>query len=142
MLNLRARLLKAGIVRAFQVSLSTASAYCELSNMNSMNTQFQFRLNGIIVTHLKVRPVVTFGTPDRWELIACHDRLGEFAIDDNEGFDPALTQFVLEVRDVSIPPIERRFLPHKGWRRMSTRECIVLLESSSVIDRFVSRSRH
>ena len=100
-----------------------------------MNTQFQFRLNGVIITHMKVRPVVIAGATDHWELVACHEALGEFAIDDNEGLaDPALTQFVLEVRDVTIPPIERRFLPNKGWRQMCTKECIALLESSGVIE--------
>jgi hypothetical protein len=103
--------------------------------MNPMNTQFQFRLNGLIITHLKVRPVVTFGTADKWELVACHETLGEFAIDDNEELaDPALSHFILEVRDVTIPPFERRFLPKKGWKRMTTRECMAVLESAGVID--------
>jgi hypothetical protein len=98
-------------------------------------TNFQFRLNGIIITEIKVRPVAIVGITDHWELVACHDTLVEFAIDDNEGLaDPALTRFVLEVRDASIPPIERRFLPNKGWRRMSTKECLTLLESAGVID--------
>ena len=61
--------------------------------------------------------------------------LGDFAIDDNEQLtDPALTRFVLEVRDATLPPIERRFLPNKGWKGMTTKECISLLESSGVID--------
>jgi hypothetical protein len=96
---------------------------------------YQFRLNGVIITHLKVRPVESETATDRWELVVCHDRLGDFAIDDNEGLaDPALTHFVIEVRDATIPPIERRFLPNKGWKRMSTPECIALLESAGVID--------
>ena len=70
----------------------------------------------------------------RLELVACHDKLGEFAIDDNEELDdPALTRFGLEVRDVTIPPIERRFLRNKGWKRMTTKECIAMLESAGVI---------
>ncbi len=101
-----------------------------------MNTQFQFRLNGLIITQLKVRPVAIDGTTDHWELVACHETLGEFAIDDNEGLDdPAHTRFILEVRDSTIPPIERRFLPNKGWRRMTTRECLDLLEAAGVIER-------
>jgi hypothetical protein len=99
-------------------------------------TTFQFRLNGLIIPHLKVRPVEIDGAIDHWELVACHDSLGEFAIDDNQGLvDPALTRFVLEVRDVTIPPFERRFLPNKGWRQVTTRECLALLESAGVIDR-------
>ena len=101
-----------------------------------MNTRFQFRVNGIIITHLKVRPVRLEGIVYRWELVAFHDGLGEFAIDDNEGLaDPALSRFILEVRDVRIPSIERRYLPNKGWRQVSTRECLALLESAGVIER-------
>jgi len=99
-------------------------------------TNFQFRLNGIIIPHLKVRPVEIEGATDRWELVACHDTLGEFAIDDNEGLvDPALTRFILEVRPVNIPPIERRFLPNKGWRRTTAKKCLALLISVGAINR-------
>lgn len=100
-----------------------------------MVTNFQFRLNGIIIPNLVVRPVLIDGMTDRWELVANHEMLGEFAIDDNYGLaDPALTPFILEVRDVTIPPIERRFLPNKGWRQVTTSECLALLESAGVID--------
>ena len=99
-----------------------------------MNTQFQFRLNGLIIPLLKVRPVMLDGVIDHWELVACHETLGEFALDDNEGLDDRLTPFVLEVRDVTISPIERRFLPNKGWKEVSTRECLALLESAGVIE--------
>jgi hypothetical protein len=74
------------------------------------------------------------GVVDDWELVAC-DTLGELAIDDNEQLaDPALTRFILEVRDATLPPIERRFLPNKGWKVMTTRECLATLESTGVID--------
>jgi len=60
----------------------------------------------------------------------------ESSIDDDEELaDPALTRFILEVRDVTIPPIERRYLPNKGRKRMTTNECLALLESAGVIDR-------
>lgn len=105
------------------------------SGEKTMATNFQFRLNGVIIMHIKVRPVVIDGTTDRWELVACDEKLGEFAIDDNEGLtDPVLSRFILEVRDATIPPIERRYLPNKGWRQVTTRECIALLESAGVID--------
>lgn len=99
-----------------------------------MTSTFQFRLNGLIITEIKVRPVVIDGIADRWELVARHETLGEFAIDDNERLaDYALTQFILEVRDVTIPPIERRYLPNKGWKRMTPKDCIALLESAGII---------
>jgi hypothetical protein len=100
-----------------------------------MNTRYQFRLNGIIITQLKVRPAAIGGATDHWEVVACHGTLGEFAVDDNEGLaDPALTRFALEVREVTIPPFERRFLPSKGWSRITAKECLALLESAGVID--------
>jgi len=98
-------------------------------------THFQFRLNGIVITHLIVRPVMEDGTTRGWELVACDERIGEFAIDDNQELtDPAQSRFCLEVRDVLIPPSERRFLANKGWKRMNTWECIALLESSGVVE--------
>lgn len=141
--DLRASLLAAGVIRAFQVSLPAASFYCELNfSMHGLKegkpvvTTFQFRLNGIIISRLMVRPRLLDGNPDRWELVACDEKLGEFAIDDNEGLaDPVLTRFILEVRDVTIPPTERRFLPNKGWKIMTTRECLAFLESVDVIKR-------
>lgn len=104
-----------------------------MNEVKTTVTTFQFRLNGLIIPLLKVRPVAIDGTTDHWELVARHETLGEFAIDDNDGLDPALTPFVLELRDVTIPPIERRFLPNKGWKRMTTKECIAMLESAGVI---------
>jgi hypothetical protein len=99
-------------------------------------TSFQFRLNGLIITEIKVRSVMNCGNADHWELVACHETLGEFAIDDNDGLaDPALTPFILEVRDASIPPLERLYLPNKGWQQVTTRECLDLLETTGVIDR-------
>jgi hypothetical protein len=38
------------------------------------------------------------------------------------------------VRDVTIPPIQRRYLPNKGWKRVTTSQCLALLESSRVVD--------
>ena len=105
-----------------------------MNDQKTTVTHFQFRLNGIIITHIKVRSVAIDGTTNHWELVACHEALGEFAIDDNQGLaDPELSKFVLEVRDASIPPIERRFLPNKGWRRMTTSQCLALLESVGII---------
>ena len=40
----------------------------------------------------------------------------------------------LEVRDATIPPLQRRFLPNKEWRRMTTKECLALLDSAGIIE--------
>jgi len=42
-------------------------------------------------------------------------------------------RFILEVPDLTIPPIQRRYLPNKGWKRMMMGECLALLESAGVI---------
>jgi hypothetical protein len=97
----------------------------------AMNTRHQFQLNGIIITNIKVRTFIIDGNPDQGELTACHENLDEFAIDDNKAFaGPALTPFISEVWDVTIPPIARQYLPNKGWKRMTTKECLDLLESA------------
>jgi len=99
-----------------------------------MSNRYQIRLNGIIITEITIRPVVLDGVTDRRELVVCHQTLGEFAMDDNEGLaDPALTKFILEVRDATIPPSERRYLANKGWKQMSTSDCLALLESAGAI---------
>jgi hypothetical protein len=99
-------------------------------------THYQFRLNGIIITHIIVRPVMVHGVAD-WQLVVRDQNLGEFALDDNEALaDPALSRFILEVRDVTIPPIERRLLPNKGWKQMTIKQCIAVLESSGVIENY------
>ena len=37
-----------------------------------MNTRYHFRVNGIIITEIIVRPVMLDGVVDHWELVACH----------------------------------------------------------------------
>ena len=103
----------------------------------TLETNFQFRLNGIVITHVGVRPVVVDGYPtEHREIVACDEKFGWFAIDDNQDLlDLSLSKFVLEVRNFSIPAAERRFLPNKGWKQMTTKECISLLEAAGGIDK-------
>jgi len=92
-------------------------------------SHFQFRLNGVVIPHILVRPVVTEGGTTHWELLANDEKIGSFVIDDNEHLpDPALPRFVLEVKDLSTPDAD--------WEHMTTGECITLLESAGVIERF------
>ena len=98
-------------------------------------SHLQFRLNGVIISRMIVRPTVLRPTTDNWELVACDESLGTFAIDDNEQLaDAALPKFVLEVKDLSVPIAERKLLPNKGWKRMTTSQCLALLESAGVIE--------
>ena len=61
-------------------------------------------------------------------------KLGMFAIDDNvQLLDSALPRFTLEMRDISIPIGARRFLPNKGWKKVTTKECIATLVSAGCV---------
>jgi hypothetical protein len=99
-----------------------------------LEPNFQFRLNGIILPRIIVRQVMVDGCPtDRREIVACDDACGLFRIDDNEELpDPALTRFILEVCDFSIPARQRSRMCNEGWQRMTTQECIALLEAAGV----------
>jgi hypothetical protein len=99
-----------------------------------LETNFQFRLNGIILPRIIVRQAVVNGCPtDRREIVACDESLGLFRIDDNEGLpDPALPRFVLEVCDFSVPASQRSRMTNDGWQQMTTRECIAMLEAAGV----------
>jgi hypothetical protein len=106
-----------------QVADSMARRFAE----RTVDSHFQFRLNGVIIPHIIVRPVVTNGEITEWELLACDEKIGSFVIDDNDDLpDPALPKFLLEVKDLSNPD--------RGWQQMSTQECIAMLESAGVID--------
>jgi|SRR5579864_4104337 len=107
-----------------------------MNQEKTMITHFQFRLNGVIIPRLIVRPIVRNGITIAWDLLACDEKVGTFAIDDNEQCtDPALPRFILEVKDLAAPIPERKLLPNKGWKRISTKSCMALLESARMIDR-------
>ena len=58
-------------------------------------SQFQFRLNGVIIPHIMVRPIISNGGKASWELVANDEQIGMFGLDDNEQLaDPALPRFV------------------------------------------------
>ena len=83
-----------------------------------------------------MRPVVSDGGTHHWELVACDETIGMFAIDDNEDLaDPALPRFLLEVKDLSISTDEHTLSPNDGWQPMTTQECIALLEARGIIEK-------
>jgi hypothetical protein len=89
-----------------------------------------------MIPQIIVRPTVIGPRICRWEIAACVEGIGTFAIDDNQDLaDPALSKFVLEVKDLLVPVAQRRFMPNKGWQRITTKECMIILESAGVIDR-------
>jgi len=99
-----------------------------------LEPNFQFRLNGIILPRIIVRQAMVNGCPtDRREIVACDEALGLFRIDDNEGLaDSALPRFILEVCDFSLSASQRSRMPNDGWQRMTTKECIAMLEAAGV----------
>jgi len=101
--------------------------------MNEGRRQYQFRVNALVMPYLRIQYEVD-GAPAGRRQIAVEDaKIGWVVIDDNEDLaDPALSKFVLEVRDFAAPS-EYRLLPNKGWRRVSTREVLNLLEAAGVI---------
>lgn len=101
--------------------------------MNEDKRQYQFRVNGLVMPYLRIQ-YETDGTPAGKRQIAVEDaKIGWVILDDNEDLvDPALSKFVLEAR-VFATPSENGLLPNKGWRRVSTREVLHLLEAAGII---------
>lgn len=95
--------------------------------------QYQFRVNGLVMPYLRIQCDID-GAPAGRRQIAVEDaKVGWVVLDDNEDLaDPALSNFVLEAR-VFATPSEHRLLPNKGWRRVSTREVLSLLEAAGII---------
>ncbi len=95
--------------------------------------QYQFRVNSLVMPYLRIQYDID-GAPAGRRRIAVEDaKIGWVVIDDNEDLaDSALSKFVLEVRDFATPS-ECRLLPNKGWRRVSTREILHLLEAAGII---------
>jgi hypothetical protein len=98
--------------------------------MKEGKRQYQFRVNGLVMPYLRIQ----YGVPAGRRQIAVEDaKIGWVVIDDNEDLaDSALSKFVLEMRDFAAPS-ECRVLPNKGWRKVSTREVLGLLEAAGII---------
>jgi hypothetical protein len=99
--------------------------------MKEGKRQYQFRVNGLVMPYLRIQHEID-GAPSGRRQIAVEDaKIGWVVIDDNEDLaDSALSKFALEVRDYAAPS-EYRLLPNKGWRKVSTREVLNLLEEIS-----------
>jgi hypothetical protein len=102
--------------------------------MNETKRQYQFRVNGLVMPYIRIQYEMIDGACVGKRQIAVEDdQIGWVVIDDNEDLaDPALSKFVLEVRDF-VAPVERRLLPNRGWQKVSTQELLTLLEAAGVI---------
>jgi len=102
--------------------------------MNEAKQQYQFRVNGVVMPYIRIQYEMIDGARIGKRQIAVEDdQIGWVVIDDNEDLaDPALSNFVLEVRAFAAP-VEHRLLPNRGWRKVSTQELLTLLEAAGII---------
>ena len=101
--------------------------------MKEGKRQYQFRVNGLVMPFLRIQYEIDAAHAGRRQIAVEDARIGWVVIDDNEDLpDRALSKFVLEARDFAAPS-ERRHLPNKGWRAVSTREVLNLLEDAGII---------
>jgi hypothetical protein len=102
--------------------------------MNEAKRQYQFRVNGLVMPYIRIQYEMTDGAGIGKRQIAVEDdQIGWVVLDDNEDLpDPALPNFVLEVRAFAAP-VEHRLLPNRGWQKVSTRELLTLLEAAGII---------
>ena len=99
-----------------------------------MENIYQIRVNGRIVTHLHVRNKLVDGMPCGEQEVAIQDSMvGWIPLDDNNSVLSGVPEFVIEMRDSTIPPAERRYLPNKGWERVRVSEVLARLEATGVL---------
>jgi hypothetical protein len=93
-----------------------------------MAPEFRFCLNGEIVENIRIRHELIDGKPIGKRQIAVQiESIGWFTVDDNENlWDEDLPKFVLKY---AIVPIAEG----QGWKRVTTRELLEVLESAGVI---------
>jgi hypothetical protein len=102
--------------------------------------EFRFKLNGIIISEIRIQRALVNGQPIGELQIAVNESsLGWFSLDNNENlWDEALPKFSLEYRDQSawalLPTTERCASKDKGWHRTTPEELIGILYSSGVIE--------
>lgn len=104
-----------------------------------MQPEFRFRLNGRIMPEIFIQPLMVNGeSTGEYEIAVDIDGLGRFTIDDNSNmWDDSLPKFVLEYRDETawalLPQAERRSSVDEGWKRVTPRKLVAVLESAGAI---------
>jgi hypothetical protein len=100
---------------------------------------FRFRLNGVIIPEIRIQRAMVNGEPVGDLQIAIRDEtIGWFTIDDNSHlWDKHLSRFILEYRNETAwqqaEPIQRRTDSQKGWRKVSPRKLLSILEATGHI---------
>ena len=102
-------------------------------------TDFRFRLNGVIILEILVRPETINGAPTgNWHIAANDWAIGSFTIDDNENlWDKDLPKFILECRNETAwaltPLTDRQSSKDKGWKKVTTQGLLEVLEAAGII---------
>jgi hypothetical protein len=101
--------------------------------MREGKRQYHFRVNGLVMPYLRIQYEIEGAHAGRRQIAVEDAKIGWVVIDDNEDLaDSALSKFVLEARDFATPS-ENNLLPNKGWRKVSTREVLNLLEAAGIV---------
>ena len=90
---------------------------------------YRWRVNGVVIPQIRVRREIVNGEPKgRRQIVVNDPDLGWFAIDGNENlWDPSLSRFVFEIKDLSVPFFQR------SWKQVTISELIQILEATGVI---------
>jgi hypothetical protein len=106
-----------------------------------MKDEFRFRLNGIIIPEIRIQRAMIAGQPVGDLQIAVRDEeiLGWFTIDGNENlWDKDLPRFILEYRNETDWQqkglVEKRADRQKGWRTVSPRNLLKVLQAAGYIN--------
>src|SRR3954466_13995013 len=106
----------------------------------SKTPDFRFRLNGIIIPELRIERARVDGEPfGKLQIAALDSEIGWIVVDDNANLpDKHLAQFISENRNetewAKIDPVFQRADPRKGWRRVSPRKLMKILNESGIIE--------
>lgn len=105
-----------------------------------MKDEFRFRLNGIYLPEIRIERAMIAGQPVGSLQIAVRDEdIGWLTIDGNENlWDKDLPRFILEYRNETewsrTDPLQRRMDKQKGWRTVSPRKLLNVLQAAGHIN--------
>jgi len=105
-----------------------------------MKPEFRFRLNGVVIPEIRIQRAMIAGQPvGDLEIAVQDDEIGQFTIDGNENlWDKDLPRFILEYRNETDwqqkELVEKRADRQKGWRAVSPRKLLKVLQAAGHIN--------
>jgi len=100
---------------------------------------FRFRLNGVIIPEILIRPEMLNRAPTgNWHIAVNDWTIGSFTIDNNENlWDKDLPKFMLEFRNETAwaltPVTDRCTSKDQGWKKVTTQELLAVLQAAGII---------